>query len=164
MATATYLDTNISDKNKTQEILIIDMKPKDRCCNWFKKKLGFNAYKWRRKWRTWKWYLCFFGFISLLVTVIVLLKLPWKVYVKKDEAGNCPLYSHEVPNKSGGFSCLRELCFNRKENYLLDENGFCQKSCENELTTYNLEENICEIECLEGQLYHRSVSRCLFDI
>lgn len=96
---------------------------------------------------------------------IVLLKLPWEVSVRKDSVGNCPLYSHEVTRKNGiGTSCLKELCFNRDEKYLLNENGYCVSSCKNEMATYNLDKNLCEIECLEGQLYNRKLSRCLFDI
>ena len=160
MAT-TYLDTNVEDK--TQEILVIDVKPHVRCCNWVKKKIGYDAYKWRRKWRTWKWYLCFFMFISTLIVSIVLLKLPWEISVKKDALGNCPLYSHEVKNKNGeGSSCLKQVCFNRGEKQLLNENGYCVKSCENKLTKYNFDEKICEIECKEGQFYDRELSRCLF--
>lgn len=113
MAT-TYLDTNVDDK--TQDILVIDVKPHVRCCNWVKKILGYDDYKWRRKWRTLKWYLCFGFFIITLVVTVVLLKLPWEVSVKKDSRGKCPLYSHEVKNKDGnGTSCLKQLCFNRGE-------------------------------------------------
>ena len=146
-----YLDTNIDDK--TQDIIVIDMKPHQRCCNWVKKRIKFDAlmYKWRRKWRTWKWYLCYFFFIAFVVTTIVSLKMEWRISVAKDAAGNCPLYSHEVPNTNGkGTSCLRELCFNRGEKNMLDENGYCVKTCKNELTKMNHEENICEVKCLEG--------------
>jgi hypothetical protein len=51
----------------------------------------------------------------VLISTIVVLKLPLEVSVKKDKAGNCPLYSHEKPRQNGkGTSCLRQLCFNRK--------------------------------------------------
>ena len=46
----------------------------------------------------------------------------------------------------------------------MNENGYCVKSCDNPLAKYNMDDKICEIECLEGQLYNRDLGRCLFDI
>jgi len=88
-----YLDINIDDK--TQDIIVIDVKPHRRCLNWVIKKAGYDSYKWKRKWRVWKWYLCYACFMTTLIATIVVLKLPLEVSVRKDKAGNCPLYSHE---------------------------------------------------------------------
>ena len=85
----------------TKDIIVIDMKPHQRCCRWIRNKMP-NKPKWytnccwslKRKWRVWKWYLCYFCFIASIVGVVIVLKLPWSVPVDKDKNGNCPLYSH----------------------------------------------------------------------